>query len=312
MIRGLWLLLLSPVLTAQVSTEQQLPTESVLALDGFMERAVRGAEATIAEQVVAIVNAERAAEGLPPLKLNPLLNNSSDLHAENMAVRNFFAHCDLDTLTQAWDRMVDAGYFWNAAAENIAAGQSSPEVVMISWMNSSGHRANILSTDYREIGVGYFYQGGDTGGIRQDLDSNCAADNPFASPLRHYWVQNFGRNSNVYPMIINDEAAETEDPMVTLFIYGSGTFTEMRLRNAGETWGAWEPFQEDTVWELPAGSGLKTVEVEMRYGGTTRNASDSIQLNLICFTFQDIQNDAETWPGVDVIDLIQKVDAFCE
>ena len=73
-----------------------------------------------------------------------------------MIDRNFFAHNTPDGQTP-FDRMKAAGITYSSAGENIAAGQSSPQNVMDSWMNSPGHRANILDPDFTEMGIGYFY-----------------------------------------------------------------------------------------------------------------------------------------------------------
>lgn len=83
------------------------------------------------EQVVQIVNQQRLANGgLPPLKKVLLLDNSSETHSSNMATRNFFAHCDPYTDLDPFDRMTAAGYSWSTAAENVAAGYSTPQSVM--------------------------------------------------------------------------------------------------------------------------------------------------------------------------------------
>ena len=231
------------------------------------------------EQVVEIVNQERLANGaLAPLKQETLLDNSSETHSANMANRDFFAHCDPDTDTLPWDRMQAAGYSYNAAAENIAAGYSTPASVMAGWMNSSGHRANILSTNYRELGVGYFFQSSDASNVRTDANGDCTPDGTTGA-LRHYWTQNFGRRNNVYPVIINREAIETTSRNVQLYLYGAGWASEMRVQNAGGAWSSWQAFSSTLAWQLGTGNGVKTISVELRNGATVRSASDSICLN---------------------------------
>jgi uncharacterized protein YkwD len=235
---------------------------------------------SIEEQVVILVNQARWNNGqLPPLKHRDLLDNSSELHSSNMAVRNFFAHCDPDTLSQPWDRMASAGYSWNYAAENIAAGYNSPTAVMAGWMASSGHRANILSTGSRELGVGYYYQASDLANVRQDANGDCVPDSNNNGPYYHYWTQNFGRIDSVYPVVINREAYETSSRNVNLYVYGAGWAQEMRFSNSGGSWSAWEPYQANKAWTLAAGTGPKTVLAEIRQGGTVRSASDTIWLN---------------------------------
>jgi len=235
---------------------------------------------TPAEQVVELVNQERWTNGqLPPLKHNDLLDTSAQTHSDDMAGRDFFAHCDLDTGTLPWDRMSAVGYAWNSAGENIAAGYSDPAAVMAGWMASSGHRANILSTGHREIGVGYTYQTGDQANIRYDSDGNCAADSYNHGPFYRYWTQNFGRRGTVYPVVIAREAYESTTPNVALYVYGSGWAVEMRFRNEDGAWSSWMPYAADVNWTLSPGNGVKTVNAELRNGATVLSASDEIVLD---------------------------------
>ncbi|MCA9874589.1 MAG: CAP domain-containing protein, partial [Anaerolineales bacterium] len=238
--------------------------------------------ATFEEQVLELVNQERWNNGqLPPLKGNTLLDAAAETHSDNMAVRNFFAHCDLDTKTSPWDRMEAAGYTgWNYAAENIAAGYGTPAEVMNGWMNSSGHRANILSTSVREIGIGYVYQSNDTNNIRYDAGS-CTPDAGGHGPFFRFWTQDFGRISSVMPVVINREAYEATTRQVNLYMYGEGWATQMRFRNENGNWSAWQPYQANSSWQLSDGSGIKTVFAEIKDGsGNVRSADDSIALSL--------------------------------
>ncbi len=233
--------------------------------------------ATYEEEVLELTNIERWNNGqLPPLKGDSMLNSSSGTHSTNMAIRDFFAHCDLDTLTLPWDRMTAAGYNWNSAAENIAAGYSTPSAVVAGWMSSSGHRANILSTSYREIGIGYYYPAGDTGNVREDANGDCVADG-IGGPWYRYWTQNFGRRNTVYPVVIDREAYETDTVDVDLYLYGTGWATEMRIRNENGAFGTWQAFSADVAWQLSDGPGAKEVFMEIRNGGTVYGASDTIE-----------------------------------
>ncbi|WP_371525931.1 sigma-70 family RNA polymerase sigma factor [Streptomyces sp. NBC_01283] len=105
-------------------------------------------------EVTRLVNAERAKSGCGPLTLNSKLGNAAQGHSDDMAERDFFDHTNPDG-EDPGDRVTAAGYKWTTYGENIAAGQRSPSAVMDSWMNSSGHRANILNCSFKEIGVGY-------------------------------------------------------------------------------------------------------------------------------------------------------------
>ena len=237
-----------------------------------------------AQQVVELTNIARFENGgLPPLKMVEELDVSSYIHSINMAERNFFAHCDLDTKKAPWDRMTDAGYYWNWAGENIAAGYSSPAAVMTGWMNSSGHRANILDGEFREIGVGYYYYADDRPDTRRDLNGDCDADSQANGSYYRYWTQNFGKRNSVYPVVINLEAHMTDSLDVGLYVYGEGWASEMRIRNNQGNWSAWLPYSSEQVWSLEIGNGPQTVTVEIRNAyGTIRSTSDEI-----CLEFDD-------------------------
>jgi hypothetical protein len=194
-----------------------------------------------------------------------------------MAVRNFFMHCDPDTSSSHASRIAATGYAASYSAENIAAGFSTPSAVMAAWMASGGHQGNILSTNAREIGVGYYYQSGDQNNVRENPPSGgCPATSSNNGPYLRYWTQNFGKSNSIYPVIINREAHLTESPVVELYLYGS--FAEMRLRNESNPWSAWQPFAADTTWQLSPGDGVKTVHAEMRTGGAVTASSDTIHL----------------------------------
>jgi uncharacterized protein YkwD len=145
--------------------------------------AALGEGASLTEEVVDLVNQERWKNGpLPPLKHEALLDSSSQEHSANMALRDFFAHCDLDTKTGPGERMTAAGYVWSRAGENIAAGYADAAAVVAAWMASSGHRANLLSTNFREFGVGYVHQTTNTNTVRLDANGDCNADSSNNGP----------------------------------------------------------------------------------------------------------------------------------
>ena len=106
------------------------------------------------QQVVDLVNQERAAYGLAPLTLNTELCNGARLKSQDMLDNGYFSHYS-PTYGDPFDMMDSMGIETWGAAENIARGQKTAEEVMNSWMNSPGHRANILSEEYSDIGVGY-------------------------------------------------------------------------------------------------------------------------------------------------------------
>ncbi|MEU2503286.1 CAP domain-containing protein [Streptomyces sp. NPDC007863] len=116
-------------------------------------------QGSAADQVLSLVNAERAKAGCGPLTANATLARAAQAHSDDMAARDFFDHTNPDGADPG-DRVTAAGYPWSTYGENIAMGQRTPEQVMEAWMNSPGHRANILNCDFKELGVGIHDDGG--------------------------------------------------------------------------------------------------------------------------------------------------------
>lgn len=121
--------------------------------------------------VIVLTNQQRAAAGCGPLTWNSALATAAQRHADDMAANNYFSHTSRNG-ERFTTRIRNAGYRYRLAAENLAAGQQTPEEVVASWMASTGHRANILNCRLKEIGIGYAYNE--------------------ASSYGSYWVQDFG------------------------------------------------------------------------------------------------------------------------
>lgn len=113
--------------------------------------------AEYAEQVAVLVNKERNAYGLQPVKISPTLSEAANIRAGEL--KENFSHTRPNG-TSCFTAMSELGIQYRAAAENIAYGQKNPESVMNAWMNSSGHRANILNEKMEYIGVGVIYRDG--------------------------------------------------------------------------------------------------------------------------------------------------------
>ncbi|MFE3034943.1 CAP domain-containing protein [Streptomyces canus] len=128
-----------------------------------------GALTRTADEVVGLTNRERARAGLPPLAVDPLLARAAQAYSTDMAVRAFYSHTSPEG-TQPWDRAAAAGSTRRSIGENIACGQRSAAEVVEGWMNSPGHRANILKPGFTHIGIGF------AGG----------------GPAGTYWTQLFG------------------------------------------------------------------------------------------------------------------------
>ena len=126
--------------------------------------------------LLVLINTERQKRGLLPLKTNFILMQVAQAHSQNMAERDFFDHVDPATGLGPCERISSAGYAFWACAENIAAGYRTAEAVFQAWMRSSGHRANLLSPDFTEIGIGYA-EGG---------------------RYRYYWTVNLARSQEIH------------------------------------------------------------------------------------------------------------------
>ncbi|WP_143447884.1 CAP domain-containing protein [Kineosporia sp. R_H_3] len=122
-------------------------------------------------EVLRLVNVERGKVGCKPVTADATLTTVARAHSKDMAVKGYFSH-DTPGGKDPFERMSDAGYKYSWAAENIAAGQSDAAAVMDSWMNSKGHKANILNCKLTELGVGMWKQSGSQYGV--------------------YWTQDFG------------------------------------------------------------------------------------------------------------------------
>ncbi|RPK87492.1 MULTISPECIES: sigma-70 family RNA polymerase sigma factor [Streptomyces] len=117
------------------------------------------ASAGTAGQVTELVNAERAKQGCGPVTVNDQLNTAAQRHSADMEANDYFSHTSQDGRDPG-ARITAAGYRWSTYGENIAKGQRTPADVMRSWMDSPGHRANILNCSFKEIGVGKQDSGG--------------------------------------------------------------------------------------------------------------------------------------------------------
>lgn len=142
----------------------------------------RAAASTIQQQqeILAYINQARSKPcqcgstvypAVPALKLDTQLNSASDKFALDMATYNYFSHTGRDG-SQPWDRMKREGYNWRAAGENIAAGYTTTRSVVDGWLKSEGHCKNIMSANFKDVGVGYAYI--------------------TSSTYKYYWVTDFG------------------------------------------------------------------------------------------------------------------------
>jgi uncharacterized protein YkwD len=166
----------SPV--ASSVSKKESTTESTTTIQS---ESITIATATTTQQqsVLTLMNQKRASgcncgtkwyPKVAPLTLNDKLNKAANVHATDMATKNFFSHTGSDG-SQPWTRITQQGYYWSYAGENIAAGYSTTSAVVQGWINSPGHCANIMNPNFTNLGVGYA-----TGGS-----------------YRYYWVADFAK-----------------------------------------------------------------------------------------------------------------------
>ncbi|MFU0823602.1 CAP domain-containing protein [Clostridium sp.] len=136
--------------TAPTKPAETTTTETAKPVQNDGQASTISAEAN---EVIKLVNAERSKNGLAPLKANAELSKVAVAKAQDMIDKNYFDH-NSPTYGSPFDMMKKFGISYMAAGENIAYGQRTPSDVMNAWMNSSGHRANILNANFTEIGVG--------------------------------------------------------------------------------------------------------------------------------------------------------------
>jgi uncharacterized YkwD family protein len=133
----------APAAPQQPTAEEKQTTEAASGTLSQYER-----------QVVELTNQERAKNGLPALKIDTELSKVAREKSNDMQAKNYFSHTS-PTYGSPFDMMKQFGIDYRAAGENIAMGQRTPEEVVKAWMNSEGHRKNILSSNFTHIGVGH-------------------------------------------------------------------------------------------------------------------------------------------------------------
>lgn len=228
-----------------------------------------------AMQFYARVNQARLDNGLPPYGWSDLLAAAAQRHANDLAAHRLASHTGSDGSTPR-QRIAEAGYAaWGNGAvvgENFWTGYGSVQDALDWFLGDPPHRENILSTRYREIGIG----------VATDSEGQV------------YYVLDFGARPNVLPVFINDGASTTESPRVAIRLTNEdaypqgegsafmGRAIEVRLSNtpdfSGAPWQLWEPL---LPWTLPAEPGEHWVYVQFRDGaGRTAGSADSIVLVL--------------------------------
>jgi len=206
-------------------------------------------------RAVYLGNLARRDNGFPPLRWNSQLTQAARWFSWDSTENRPPGFCGHQDTQGQWPgyRASAFGYLGGAGAENAFCGYLTPENAIQGWMNSPGHRANLLDPNSREIGLGYY---------RRDSDG------------RGYVTQDFGNDAVYAPVIIENEAISTTSPNVNLYIYdrstgggfaGLGAATQMMVSNNACFSGAtWEPYTANKAWTLANGDGWREVYVKTR------------------------------------------------
>lgn len=206
-------------------------------------------------QTVYYGNLARRENGVPPLRWNAPMTRAARWFDWDSVENRPYGFCGHEDTLGRWpsERVPLFGYRGACGAENAYCGYMLPQAAIDGWMDSSGHRANLLDPNTREIGMGYYRR---------------------ASDGRGYLTQDFGHDAAYPPLIVNDEAVNTTRTAVDLYIYdrepsggfaGLGPALEMQVANEPCFSGVpWEPFQAERSWSLNPVRGWQPVYARTR------------------------------------------------
>lgn len=187
-----------------------------------------------AYQIAAIVNRERAANGLKLLKYSDTLSDAAIVRVNE--IQTYFSHTRPNG-TSCFTAVTDMGVRYRYIGENIAYGQNSPEDVMNAWMNSSGHRANILSENFDYIGIGVTYRNG-----------------------TYYWSQFFATSDDLTGDVITSDSIPTETTTTTTT---NATTTEAVTTQVTTTSATSNPAETVTTTIITENKDLNNIQSEI-------------------------------------------------
>lgn len=247
-----------------------LAASSVLAQGGYDPTIQTPALLYDEARTVYLGNLARNENGVPPLRWNRQLTYAARWFSWDSTENRPPGFCGHQDTQGHWPdyRAFAFGYLGSAGAENAFCGYVTPEYAIEGWMNSPGHRANLLDPNSREIGLGYY---------RRDSDG------------RGYVTQDFGSDPVYAPVVIESEAISTTSASTNLYIYdrssaggfaGLGAAAQMMVSNdpcfASATW---ELYTANKAWTLTNEQGWRSVYVKTRdIFSRTLTVSDTIYL----------------------------------
>lgn len=250
----------------------------IVILTASLVRAQAGFDPTVQTQTllqdeastVYLGNLARRDNGVPPLRWNRQLTYAARWFSWDSTENRPDGFCGHQDTNGNWPgtRALTYGYLGGAGAENAFCGYVTPADAIQGWMNSEGHRANLLDPGSREIGLGYYRRAGDG---------------------RGYVTQDFGSDPVYAPVIIENEALSTTTPNVNLYIYDRATNAGFAGLSAAAQMlvsndvcfanAAWEPYAANRAWTLTGAPGWDPVYVKTRdVFNRTLIASDNIYL----------------------------------
>jgi len=219
-------------------------------------------------QAVYLGNLARRQNGRPPLRWNLQMTEAARWFSWDSVENRPTPYCGHQDTQGKWpsDRVAAFGYKGHSGAENAFCGYVTPGQAIDGWMSDPPHRDNLLNSDSREIGLGYYLRAGG---------------------WRGYVTQDFGQDPVYPPVIIENEAISTTASQVNLYIYdrqpgggfaGMGPAIQMMVSNDACFMGAtWEPYVAEKLWTLSASEGWRTVYVKTRdVLSRTSTVSDTI------------------------------------
>ncbi len=249
---------------------------------------------TYVDEMAVLVNQLRQSQGVPPVKVNLLLNTVAQGYAQRMADRQFFGHYDPDdNCRKPYERVQSGGYSgWTQVSENIAAGQATVVEAMEALKASPSHLKTLLNPNLREVGIGSVVDLADPDDVR--VIGTCPNVDRRGGPYIYYWVQDFASREispsvPMLPLIINNDAFGSETREVSLYIHGGANgqppwANEMRFSQDGVNWTAYETWQPTRSFTITGNIGPHQVFAEIKHidpatqAETTQISSDTIYL----------------------------------
>ena len=252
------------------------------------------------DEMAFLINVFRQSQGVPPVKVNLLLNTVAQNYAQRMADQQFFGHYDPDdNCRRPFERAQSGGYTnWTQVSENIAAGQATAVEAMEALKASPSHLKTLVNPNLREVGLGFVIDLADTDDVRV-IGTACPTVERRGGPYIYYWAQDFASREispsvPMLPIIINNDAFDTETREVSLYIHGGANgqpqwANQMRFSQDGVNWTDYETWQPTRAFTITGNFGPHQVFVEIKHIDATTQA-ETTQISSDTIFLQDPNN----------------------